>query len=389
MGKSREAGCAGTADFMRRRGREILEDWERDVRVVPRARELSKPALVDHIPNLLERIAQLADHASMGQPAELPRADAEKHAIPSLDEGFDLSQVIREFSILRKRVLQTWDDDQLRPHGRGGARLLNAAIDTTISASIERYLHSRDRTLQALDRVSTAALESKSVDELLRRLLAVLVETTASVDTAAILLRTGGELQLRAAVGPEEGVQIPRRVRIGEGFAGGIAADREPRLVKVAASALVEGEGENRGVRALYGVPLTAADEVIGVAQIGSLTAYDFSEQDKRLLAAMAARASPAIQNALLTARDRAANAAARAFRTATSLDEAIPALLAELGRALGWEVGIYWQLNAAADALQVEHFWSGVATESAEFERASRQSVLHWGKGLPGRAWE
>ena len=73
------------------------------------------------------------------------------------------------------------------------------------------------------------------------------------------------------------------------------------------------------GLRGLHGVPLLAGDHVIGVALMGSTTAEDFSAQDKRVFAAMAARATTAIVEQRLS--ERAERAAADCdFREAAVL---------------------------------------------------------------------
>src|SRR6185436_20352558 len=94
----------------------------------------------------------------------------------------------------------------------------------------------RDRTLQALDRIANAALESRTLDAFLHRLLSVLVETTAAVDTATILLREGDVLHIRASIGLEEEVEQRVTQRIGDGFAGMIADTRRPLELRDAAN---------------------------------------------------------------------------------------------------------------------------------------------------------
>src|SRR5207244_679879 len=54
------------------------------------------------------------------------------------------------------------------------------------------------------------------------------------------------------------------------------------------------------GLSTLYGVPLFEDGEVIGVAHMGSKSANAFSTQDKRLFAAMTARATSAIRQHML-----------------------------------------------------------------------------------------
>jgi PAS domain S-box-containing protein len=66
------------------------------------------------------------------------------------------------------------------------------------------------------------------------------------------------------------------------------------------------------GLRTLYGVPLIEDGEVIGVAHMGSKQAPEFSTQDKRLFAAMVARATSAIRQHMLHEESLRASQAAR-----------------------------------------------------------------------------
>jgi len=226
---------------------------------------------------------------------------AERHALRRLREGAALRDVILEIAALRQAILDSLDSDGL--HGEPVVRLVNEVIDSVIAASSERYLAARDRTLQALDRISSVALETRRVDDLLQRLLQLIVEPAAAVDTGSILLRDGDDLVVRAAVGLEEELRgDPLRIRIGTGFAGRIASEGRPRL-------LIEDEIEAEAVspflkarrlRTLYGVPLLSDGELVGVAHIGSATAPGFSDQDRWLFEAMCARATASITQHLL-----------------------------------------------------------------------------------------
>jgi signal transduction histidine kinase/putative methionine-R-sulfoxide reductase with GAF domain len=253
-----------------------------------------------------ELVDGFVDAIGHGMAAGLPvtaRQAAERHALRRLSEGMPLPQVIRELASLRGAVAELWIQEHSTHIAWPASRVFNAAVDALIAAAADRYVSGRDRTLQALDRISTVAFETRRVDDLLQRLLQVIVEPAASVDTASILLRDGDELVVRAAVGLEEELQGNRfRLKIGEGFAGRIASSRHPRLLVAdeitahAASPVLRG----RGLRALYGVPLQMEGQLVGVAHIGSSTVESFSDQDLRLFEAMCARATAAISQHLL-----------------------------------------------------------------------------------------
>src|SRR5205823_12432500 len=87
------------------------------------------------------------------------------------------------------------------------------------------------------------------------------------------------------------------RQRVGEGFAGTVAAERKPVLLREgSASPVVKSRHlRERGLRVIYGVPLVHGESVIGVAHMGSQTAREFSEQDQLILRTMAMRATALI----------------------------------------------------------------------------------------------
>ena len=280
---------------------DILSRWKHAVRRLPEARGLSEPALLDSMPQLLDAMA--ATIARQAEPEDdWPRHLVEAHVLDRLNTGCDLDQMVSEYAMLREAILDLRQQAGLPAADPDDDRRLHRAIDQAISQSVNRFTDAQTRTALALDRIATASFESRGLDDLLRRLLTVLVQSIPAVDTAAILLRSGDVLQLRAAVGLEREAEIGLALNVGEGFAGTIAAQRRPLLVRSAATdPLVRSPLLHaRGVRALYGVPLFEGGSVIGVAHIGSLTAHDFSGADRAMLDHLAARATAAISQQLL-----------------------------------------------------------------------------------------
>jgi signal transduction histidine kinase/PAS domain-containing protein len=289
------------AKFILSHNAQILALWERAVRRLPTARELPEPVLLDSVPQLLDSIVQaIADRVTPDN--DVPPKFVEKHALQRLETGFDLAQVVAEYSLLRDAILELWEQEPISFLDRVAARVLHRAIDQAISLSVERFTHAQIRAARALDRIATASLESHDLDDLLRRFLLVFTETMPAVDTAAILLRTDDRLTVRAAVGLEREVEVGFSLKMGEGFAGKVAAERRPLFLKSAATdPLVKSDVlRERGVRALYGVPLIENNAVVGVAHIGSVTAYDFSDEDRRMVASLASRATAAIYQQML-----------------------------------------------------------------------------------------
>jgi signal transduction histidine kinase len=291
--------------FLRRQRDDIVAEWARAVCALPVARDLVRPRLIDHVPFLLDCIADDIDAMACGRaPTSEPDA-ADRHALERLGAGYDLNELVAEYSILRDTILVLIEQWQVVREP--GIRLLHAAIDRGIGASVARYVQSRGRTLEALDRLSSFSLAARSLEELLQGLLQVFLEAAPSAETASILLCEGDELVLRAAVGLEQDIQQSFRLAIGEGFAGTIAARRAPLSLRDAANdPLVRSPVLKAvGIRALFGAPLLEDGRLVGVAHMGSAKVDEFTGEDRRVFLALARRAAAAIeQHALRDALD-------------------------------------------------------------------------------------
>ena len=304
------------SDFIQERQHVILREWERRARELPAAEHLRPAALRDHIPQLLERISLVVRSIYTGHAESLLELP-DKHALERLDEGYELRTVAEELSALRDVILELWEQQVAGAITVREVRQLDRAIDEAIAASAARFAEARERTLRALDRVSSAALGTGDLSTFLPQLMTVLLETVAAVDSVAILLRDEEDmLRVRAAIGFHEEVLQGYTVKVGEGFAGTVAARHQPLLLRDAAVAPL-GQGPalgSMGVHALYGVPLLHEERVIGVAHMGSRTAYDFSDDDQQLLRTMAQRATSLIVQAQLTERVRSSEARLQAI---------------------------------------------------------------------------
>jgi len=290
-------------DFIRTHLSVILTRWEHMVRSLPVASPLSARRLIDHMPEVLETIAAFTQTAHTGERASMS-GDPETHALDRLDEGFDLAAVTTEYALLRTCVLRLYREQNAADVPLEEVERFCSAIDEAIRISVARFTQARERTLIALDRIAEAALASEDVDKFLHKLLRVLLETTASIDSAVIFLRDGEHLRIHAAEGIEG--EVPADVfKVGEGFAGKVAAERSP----------LELRGSSQGPRALYGVPLLDGEKLIGVAEVSSRTAFEFSATDKLLIRTMAHRATILIGRAQLAAQERAARREAQEAR--------------------------------------------------------------------------
>jgi phosphoserine phosphatase RsbU/P len=162
-----------------------------------------------------------------------------------------------------------------------------------------------------IESVTDAALSRLDEQTLLKTLLDR-VKKVLQADTAAVLLLDGaaGQLVATAASGIEEEVSQGMRIPLGAGFAGRVAASREPVILTTVDHTTVRNPLlVDRGIKSLLGVPLLSGGKVIGVLHVGSLSGRPFGHRDAELLQMAADRAAHALQS--LMAQDDALAATA------------------------------------------------------------------------------
>ena len=163
--------------------------------------------------------------------------------------------------------------------------------------------------LERLQLLTDAALAHLELEGLLDALLDRTRELL-EVDTCAILLldEETNELVARAARGIEEEVQRGVRIPVGRGFAGRVAADREPVfLPDVDHADVLNPILREKGIKSMLGVPLIAEHRVLGVMHVGSLTPRVFGTEETELLQLAGDRAALAIEHARAFAAEQRA----------------------------------------------------------------------------------
>lgn len=167
-----------------------------------------------------------------------------------------------------------------------------------------------EERLSTLLAVTDVHLTRLDVDDLLLEVLERL-RAILEADTAAVLLREHADddyLVARAALGLEAEVRQGVRVPIGAGFAGTIAARRQPVILdRVDATTVANPVLWETGIRRMVGVPLLVGSNLIGVLHVGRLGERSFTERDVELLQVAGERVAAAIHTRRLAVETAAA----------------------------------------------------------------------------------
>jgi signal transduction histidine kinase len=242
--------------------------------------------------------------------------------------------------------------------------------------------------LGRLQELTDAALGHLELEQLLGALLER-TRTLLDVDTCAILLldRERNELVARAAVGIEEEVDRGVRIPLGKGFAGRVAAERRPVVLRdVDHADVLNPVLRQKGIKSLLGVPLLVHGDAVGVLHVGSLKHRDFAPHELELLQLAADRAAIAIEHARVFEAERAARTTLERVQAVTDialahleLDELLAVLLPRIRDILTTDTCAVLLLDEEQNELLAR---AAVGIEE-EVERGIRIPV---GKGFAGR---
>jgi GAF domain-containing protein/anti-sigma regulatory factor (Ser/Thr protein kinase) len=290
---------AGT-ELRARAAKGIEEEVEQGVRI-PVGRGFAGRVVAECRPIVIADV----DTADIYNPILRQKGIRSLLGVPLLVEGRALG--VLHVGTLTPRVFDADDRDLLqRVADRAAMAIRNAQL-----LSAERAAR---RQLEALQRVTDAALAYLPQEELLDELLRRISEILRS-DTAAILMldESGRMLRARAARGIEEEVEQGVTIPVGMGFAGRIAAERRAIFIPdVDHADVLNPLLREKGVHSLLGVPLLIEGRVLGVLHVGSLTPRVFSDEERDLLQHAADRAALAIEHAQLSEQRRLAEALQR-----------------------------------------------------------------------------
>ncbi|HEY9848221.1 MAG TPA: EAL domain-containing protein [Leptolyngbyaceae cyanobacterium] len=163
------------------------------------------------------------------------------------------------------------------------------------------------QALAALAEVSTNNTSHLNLEQLLNMLLKQIVGALGA-DTAVVLLLEDDCLNYAAGIGVSEEVRLEYQMKVGQGFAGKIAATVEPfyveypirkpsieKLHPVTLNFIIQLR-----IRTILGVPIKHNDRCIGVIHLGWISVHPYNDREIHLLQIFAERVAMAITNVRL-----------------------------------------------------------------------------------------
>jgi PAS domain S-box-containing protein len=147
------------ADFLRSHRDAILEAWEAELRKLPAAQRLSQPVLRDHMPVLLDWIAERISRHQEPEVDFEPGPVPGLHAVQRLGEGFGLRQVVMEYRLMRRCVLRLWQSEGVTDTLQAAA-VFHEAVDEAVEAAFTWYIQAREQAAQVKVEQSLARLDA-------------------------------------------------------------------------------------------------------------------------------------------------------------------------------------------------------------------------------------
>lgn len=176
--------------LLQRNADAIVDRWCKAARdETATAQKVHHVVLRDDLPAFLDAMGRALKHS--GSPEAALRSKAKEHGEQRWDSGWSVTELVRDYQILRLVVLEFLEENLSRPLYHREAMAVSVFIDDAIAASIARYVGHRDQHLRSIenDRVQALADMSRRKDEFLAILGHELRNPLAPIRNSLIVLR--------------------------------------------------------------------------------------------------------------------------------------------------------------------------------------------------------
>ena len=124
----------------------LMAEWRHRVLAIPQAAKLDKPTLNDMMPRLLDQLVGALSGHENPSVLDVHRAEAPKlHGLERLHAGYDIVEVVAEYSILQELVFELGDEQGLEISGET-VRVITRLFGRATAAAVDTY--SREKTVE-------------------------------------------------------------------------------------------------------------------------------------------------------------------------------------------------------------------------------------------------
>src|SRR5437763_7951591 len=132
-------GLNEMAALIRQQRHALLSSWRQQVKQLASARNLDTPTLNDHIPHLLDELADALNSSSEGGISEaLAKGSPPVHGLERFREGYDIEEVVAEYNILRGCIHDLAQNNGLSLRGES-FHIVNRVLDQAIGLAVKTY----------------------------------------------------------------------------------------------------------------------------------------------------------------------------------------------------------------------------------------------------------
>ena len=181
---------AEIGNLLQRHAHAIIDRWCEVARDEQRAAQRAHHVILrDELPAFLDAIGRALK--ASGTPDSAPLRSAKEHGDQRWDNGWSLTDLVRDYQLLRLVILDFLEDNLGRPLYYREGMAVGVLIDDAIAASIGRYVAHRDEALRLTERERATALEdlSRRKDEFLAILGHELRNPLAPIRNSLAVLR--------------------------------------------------------------------------------------------------------------------------------------------------------------------------------------------------------
>ncbi|WP_095959123.1 sensor histidine kinase [Corallococcus macrosporus] len=310
---------ASVAGVIRRHQDEIIRRWTEEASRAASARGLDGPEFKNVMPTYLASLAD--EEGAPGTLASVRQAHVESHVAARLRQGFNVAEVIEEFAILGRCITSMWLNapTEARPSALDVERLFTGlhAASTVVTERFSRHLNEDEQTekryMRLLQKVTSEAIleeEPTSLRDLLKEILALLIEAMGAQSAAVLLYEAEGEKLVTAAaagLASEHLEQHATSMRPCSLLRKVGAGGEETRSVSDEATAPLEVSPTLRqhGLNTLFGVRLPLHRALVGFVYVGLAEVRDFTAREKERLLSLGQQLIVHLDNAKLYAELR------------------------------------------------------------------------------------